>query len=144
MNSSLSTQVSSTPEAAVIFADDAEENLGAYLGLLIQQRWLIASVALIGGLFDLLVARVIDVFMAFPGTLLAIALAGVLGPGVGNVVIALCAVSWVGFARLARAQAFFERQGFRRVGVGDVPAAKWASYDRRRQAQVAVFRLDLR
>ena len=58
-----------------------------------------------GGLFDLLVARVIDVFMAFPGTLLAIALAGVLGPGVGNVVIALCAVSWVGFARLARAQA---------------------------------------
>lgn len=58
-----------------------------------------------GGLFDLLVARVIDVFMAFPGTLLAIALAGVLGPGIGNVVIALCVVSWVGFARLARAQA---------------------------------------
>ena len=58
-----------------------------------------------GGVFDLLVARVIDVFMAFPGSLLAIALAGVLGPGVGNVVIALCAVSWVGFARLARGQA---------------------------------------
>ena len=58
-----------------------------------------------GGLFDLLVARVIDIFMAFPGTLLAIALAGVLGPGIGNVVIALCVVGWVGFARLARAQA---------------------------------------
>jgi peptide/nickel transport system permease protein len=36
--------------------------------------------------------------------LLAIALAGVLGPGLDNVIVALCCVSWVGFARLARAQ----------------------------------------
>ena len=42
-----------------------------------------------------------------------------------------------------RAQAFFERRGFRRVGTGDVPAAKWASYDPRRKALVAVYRLDL-
>ncbi len=60
--------------------------------------------ALAGGVLDGLAARLIDVFMAFPGILLAIALAGVLGPGPGNVVLALCAVSWVGFARLARAQ----------------------------------------
>ena len=57
-----------------------------------------------GGLVDRLGARLIDVFMAFPGILLAIGLAGVLGPGAGNVLIALCAVGWVGFARLARAQ----------------------------------------
>ena len=57
-----------------------------------------------GGLTDLLGARVIDIFMAFPGILLAIALAGVLGPGLDNVIVALCCVSWVGFARLARAQ----------------------------------------
>lgn len=57
-----------------------------------------------GGAVDRGVARVIDVFMAFPGILLAIALAGILGPGTGNVLIALCAVGWVGFARLARAQ----------------------------------------
>jgi peptide/nickel transport system permease protein len=44
------------------------------------------------------------VFLAFPGILLAIALAGVLGPGLGNVVLALAAVGWVGFARLTRAQ----------------------------------------
>jgi peptide/nickel transport system permease protein len=44
------------------------------------------------------------VFLAFPGLLLAIALAGILGPGLDNVVVALSAVSWVGFARLARAQ----------------------------------------
>jgi len=57
-----------------------------------------------GGAVDAVGARVIDVFMAFPGILLAIALAGVLGPGAGNVLLALCAVGWVGFARLARAQ----------------------------------------
>ncbi|MGB1110504.1 MAG: ABC transporter permease [Gammaproteobacteria bacterium] len=58
----------------------------------------------LGGWVDVVVVRVIDVFMAFPGILLAIALAGVLGPGLMNVVIALSVVGWVGFARLTRAQ----------------------------------------
>jgi peptide/nickel transport system permease protein len=58
-----------------------------------------------GGLWDHVVVRLIDIFLAFPGMLLAIALAGILGPGIDNVVIALAAVGWVGFARLARAQA---------------------------------------
>ncbi len=57
-----------------------------------------------GGWADLVIVRIIDVFLAFPGILLAIALAGILGPGLGNVVIALAVVSWVGYARLMRAQ----------------------------------------
>ena len=57
-----------------------------------------------GGALDHVVTRVIDVFLAFPGILLAIALAGILGPGIENVVFALSVVGWVGFARLARAQ----------------------------------------
>ena len=57
-----------------------------------------------GGWIDLLLVRVIDVFLAFPGILLAIALAGMMGPGIENVVVALSVVSWVGYARLARAQ----------------------------------------
>ena len=57
-----------------------------------------------GGWLDLALVRVMDVFLAFPGILLAIALAGVMGPGIDNVVIALSIVSWVGYARLARAQ----------------------------------------
>ncbi len=57
-----------------------------------------------GGVWDQVLVRIIDAFLAFPGILLAIALAGVLGPGIENVVIALAAVGWVGFARLARAQ----------------------------------------
>jgi peptide/nickel transport system permease protein len=66
---------------------------------------LIGSVSgYVGGRLDGFIVRVIDLFLAFPGILLAIALAGLLGPGIGNVVIALTAVGWVGFARLARAQ----------------------------------------
>ena len=57
-----------------------------------------------GGWMDHVLARIMDVFLAFPGILLAIALAGVLGPGIQNVIIALAAVGWVGYARLARAQ----------------------------------------
>lgn len=58
----------------------------------------------LGGVWDHVMVRIIDVFLAFPGILLAIALAGILGPGIENVVFALAAVGWVGFARLARAQ----------------------------------------
>ncbi len=57
-----------------------------------------------GGWVDHLLVRMIDIFLAFPGILLAIALAGVLGPGIENVVLALTCVGWVGYARLARAQ----------------------------------------
>ncbi|WP_455217783.1 ABC transporter permease [Kaarinaea lacus] len=58
----------------------------------------------LGGTWDSVVVRIIDIFLAFPGILLAIALAGILGPGIENVVIALSIVGWVGYARLARAQ----------------------------------------
>lgn len=58
----------------------------------------------VGGWADRIVLKVIDVFLAFPGLLLAIALAAILGPGIENVVFALVLVGWVGYARLARAQ----------------------------------------
>ena len=61
-------------------------------------------IAWFGNVIDLVGVRLIDIFLAFPGILLAIALAAVLGPGIDNVIIALVAVSWVGFARLSRAQ----------------------------------------
>ena len=60
--------------------------------------------AYFGGWIDLAFTRVIDIFLAFPGILLAISLAGIMGPGIDNVVIALSVVGWVGYARLARAQ----------------------------------------
>jgi peptide/nickel transport system permease protein len=57
-----------------------------------------------GGWIDLVIARVIDVVLAFPGLLLAIALAAVRGPGIGNVVLALSALGWTGYARLTRGE----------------------------------------
>ncbi|HHH38745.1 MAG TPA: ABC transporter permease [Sedimenticola sp.] len=63
-----------------------------------------------GGAADQLLVQVIDIFLAFPGILLAIALAGVMGPGMDNVIIALSVVGWVGYARLARAQVLSLKQ----------------------------------
>ena len=57
-----------------------------------------------GGWIDEAIARVIDVLLAFPGMLLAIALAAVLGPSDRNVVVALAVLGWTGYARLTRAQ----------------------------------------
>jgi len=62
------------------------------------------SSAYLSGWFDLVFVRVVDIMLAFPGLLLAIALAGALGPGIGNVILALGIVGWVGYARLARGQ----------------------------------------
>jgi peptide/nickel transport system permease protein len=63
-----------------------------------------------GGWVDHGMVRLMDIFLAFPGLLLAIAMAGVLGPGIENVVMALCVVGWVGFARLSRAQVISIKQ----------------------------------
>ncbi len=60
--------------------------------------------AYFGGLWDHILVRLIDIFMAFPGILLAIALSALMGPGISNVIIALSIVSWVAYARLSRAQ----------------------------------------
>jgi len=57
-----------------------------------------------GGWVDVLLGRLIDVLLAFPGLLLAIALAAVLGPGLRNVVLALTLLGWTGYARLTRAE----------------------------------------
>jgi len=57
-----------------------------------------------GGWWDRTAVLGVDIFLAFPGILLAIALAGLLGPGIDNVIIALTVVGWVGYARLSRAQ----------------------------------------
>jgi peptide/nickel transport system permease protein len=55
-----------------------------------------------GGWLDEILMRLADVFLAFPGILLAIALMAVLGPSLQNVVIALVAIGWISYARIAR------------------------------------------
>ncbi len=57
-----------------------------------------------GGKVDQVLMQITDVFLAFPGILLAIAFAAVLGPGLVNLMIALSITGWVSYARLTRGQ----------------------------------------
>jgi peptide/nickel transport system permease protein len=63
-----------------------------------------------GGRVDEVISRIIDILLAFPGLLLAIALVAVLGPSLTNVVMALTLIGWVGYARLVRGQVLRARE----------------------------------
>lgn len=107
-------------EAALLGHDDLGRSMGDRMVVGARTSFLVAfwvvSLSLLagallgtasayhGGWWDRVMVLIVDIFLAFPGILLAIALAGLLGPGVDNVVIALTIVGWVGYARLSRAQ----------------------------------------
>ena len=55
-----------------------------------------------GGVVDAVIMRIADMMISFPGLVLAIAIAGMLGPNLVNAVISIAAVSWTKYARLAR------------------------------------------
>jgi peptide/nickel transport system permease protein len=57
-----------------------------------------------GGWADQLLMRLVDILMAFPGILLAIAFTAVLGPGLDHVILALCLIGWTSYARLVRGE----------------------------------------
>lgn len=63
-----------------------------------------------GGIVDVLIMRLCDILLAFPGILLAIALVAVLGPSLNNVILALAIIGWVGYARLVRGQVLKVRE----------------------------------
>ena len=74
---------------------------------------LVAIIAIVGttvgvicgwkaGKLDVVLMRISDVFLAFPGLVFALAIAGVLGGGMMNAVLALAAISWPKYARIAR------------------------------------------
>jgi peptide/nickel transport system permease protein len=69
-----------------------------------------SAAGLAGGWADDLIMRLIDVLLSFPGILLAISLVAVLGPGLENLILALCLIGWVGYARLTRAQVLKTRE----------------------------------
>jgi len=55
-----------------------------------------------GGLPDLLIMRISDICLAFPGLVFALAVAAVLGGGIWGAVIALAVISWPKYSRIAR------------------------------------------
>ena len=66
--------------------------------------------AYIGGKVDNAIMRLTDVFLAFPGIVLAIAIAGVLGGSAVNAVLAVVIVGWTKYARLARSMTLKVKQ----------------------------------
>ena len=83
-----------------------------------------------GGRVDQIISRVMDVLLAFPGLLLAIALVAVLGPSLGNVVLALTLIGWVGYARLVRGQVLRAREFEYVVAARALGAGTWRTLSR--------------
>ena len=63
-----------------------------------------------GGRVDELLMRLVDVFLSIPELIFALAIAAVLGPSFGNIVLALAVVFWVKYARIMRAQIIHVKQ----------------------------------
>lgn len=67
--------------------------IGSFLGIL---------AGYFGGMVDAVIMRIADMMIAFPGLVLAIAVAGILGASTRNAIIAIAVVTWPKYARLAR------------------------------------------
>ncbi|MHA1926463.1 MAG: ABC transporter permease [Candidatus Thorarchaeota archaeon] len=84
-----------------------------------------AAAGYFGGAFDEVMMRITDVFFAFPGLILAMAIVAALGArSLDNIAIALMVVWWPGYARLVRGQVLLEREKLyveaaRSVGASD-------------------------
>ena len=105
--------------------------ISLYVGLITVGFAIIVGVLLgamagyIGGWFDNLVMRILDVLLAFPALLLAIAIVSVLGPGLINAMLAIAIVSIPAYARVMRASVLSVKQeefvqAARVVGAGPV------------------------
>lgn len=86
--------------AMAVAASLAIAVLGLLLGL---------AAGYVGGVVDTVISRIIDVVLTVPGFLLALAVLGTLGPGLGKMIGAVVAVSWASFARVVRSAVLAER-----------------------------------
>jgi peptide/nickel transport system permease protein len=79
-----------------------------------------------GGIVDTIFGRLIDMVVTFPFLVLVIAIVAILGPGLGNMYIAVTLVGWVAYARLMRSEVMVQKNG------EYVAAAKVLGYSTRR------------
>lgn len=63
-----------------------------------------------GGKVEMVLMRICDIMISFPGIILAIAIAGIMGGSVGNTILALTIVGWAKYARLVRSLVIKVRQ----------------------------------
>ena len=94
--------------------------ISALLGVLIG-----VVAGYLGGWVDQFLMRLVDVLLAFPGLLLAIAISAVLGPSLRNVIVALCAISWTSYARVIRAEVMALRNREFVVAARALGASPW-------------------
>jgi len=79
--------------------------VGVFLGVII------GSIAgMMGGWVDEALMRLVDVFLSIPELIFALAIAAVLGPSFGNIILALSLVFWVKYARIMRSQIILIKQ----------------------------------
>jgi peptide/nickel transport system permease protein len=78
-----------------------------------------------GGFVETIIMRLVDVMLAIPSVVLAVAIAGFLGGGIQNVIIAVGAVGWRAYTRLVRAEVLSAKEAVfveaaRAIGCGDL------------------------
>lgn len=70
----------------------------------------VGSAAALNKRVDLIVTRIVDMFVAFPGFLVALAFVAMLGPSLKNMIFALSMTSWTPFARLVRGEVMYLKE----------------------------------
>ncbi|MDR4214811.1 nickel transporter permease [Bacillus paralicheniformis] len=92
----------------------AKATVGTALAAILISVFIGVPVGLVSGFFggrlDRMIMRIVDAVMAFSDYIVAIVLSGLLGPGLMNLILAVVAVKWVGYARLVRSTVFSEKQ----------------------------------
>jgi peptide/nickel transport system permease protein len=81
------------------------------VGVTVTVGTIVGSLAgFIGGKLDEILMRTVDVLLAIPELIFALAIAAVLGPSFGNIIFALSVVFWVKYARIIRGQIIHVKQ----------------------------------
>ncbi len=86
--------------------------------------------AVVGGKVDEFLMRIVDVFMSVPELIFPLAIAAVLGPSFGNIIIALAAVLWAKYARIIRAQILRVRESSYVEAASAIGDSKFRIYTR--------------
>lgn len=84
-----------------VVATSLSASIGVLVGLVAGYR---------GGKVDMIVMRITDTFMCIPGLVFVLVMAAALGPGINNVIYAIVALGWCGFARIIRGQVLSVRE----------------------------------
>jgi peptide/nickel transport system permease protein len=90
--------------------------LGTFLGLV---------AGFFGGWVDMLISRLVDIWMAFPAVLLSIVLVAVMGTGLHSVIIAIAIIDWTRFCRIIRSEVLVQKEQDYIASARNLGLSKW-------------------